>query len=476
MRKTFAHVSFAFALAASRSVFAMEPIPGEERFEGLLDKDEKRGGAEIGFQQIDEDFFVTITPRLDINLGKIGFGLQVPLNLRVVDRDPEQDQDYGGIIRREDWDEPSEYLRALRYFRYGHKRDFIYARVGELAAELGHGTIMSRYLNNLDLNTFRLGLQFDLNTDYGGVETMLADVGFAFDKDYVDSKLVGVRGYVKPLAIVAPDSFFNRWQIGASYVSDFNAPWQLELDAASAPVIKDDNYVIDDSKAATVMGIDSEITILQNSFVDLIPYTDFNVIQKAGWGWHLGVLTTIKLPIGLDLTLPLRLEYRRFRSDYLPTYFATFYEIERFSYPIGAAGAAPKNRAIRQGSDDEGINGYYGELAFDFAGLLQLGAIYEDYDKGDPNLAAFLSVPGLEWLQFKAYYTRTAITGTDDILKLDDRSMAIAQAQYELFTFTYLVARWTRRWTLETDAADADYGSYQPADQWKVGVEVSFAF
>ena len=40
--------------------------------------------------------------------------------------------------------------------------------IHEIAADLGHGTIMGRYMNNVDINTYRLGSQFDVYTEYGG--------------------------------------------------------------------------------------------------------------------------------------------------------------------------------------------------------------------------------------------------------------------------------------------------------------------
>ena len=89
---------------------------------------------------------------------------------------------------------------------------------------------------------------------------------------------------------------------------------------------------------------------------------------------------------------------------------------------------------------------------------------------GHPNIAAFASVPALEIVQLKAFYARTGVKGANDILKLDDRSMLVAQGRYELIKFVYLVARWSRRWALGGD------GTYQPADDWKFGVETSFTF
>ena len=114
------------------------------------------GEALLG--SIGEDMYITMILATEIDLGKIGIGLQAPLNLRVVDKDPKDDS----IIRKEDWDEPSEWLRVVRYFRYGHKRDFVYFRIGELReAYIGHATIVNRYYNALDINHFHTSTTHD---------------------------------------------------------------------------------------------------------------------------------------------------------------------------------------------------------------------------------------------------------------------------------------------------------------------------
>jgi len=65
---------------------------------------------------------IALTPNLD--LGKIGVGLDL-----VFLYNPDEG------FRAEDgekWDSVSDYLRAIRYVRYGHLRDPIYARYGAL--------------------------------------------------------------------------------------------------------------------------------------------------------------------------------------------------------------------------------------------------------------------------------------------------------------------------------------------------------
>jgi hypothetical protein len=453
------------SVAATLLLFAttaqgLGPIPGEERFAGLAEKEGKNSaGAGLGFGKIGDDYFLQLVPRLDLNFGKVGLGINVPLQLEVYDD--------LGRFRREDWNEISDFLRVIRYVRYGHKRsdDLLYVRVGEIAAELGHGTIMTRYLNNVDVDTFRLGSQLDVYTKWGGVETVVSDYG-TWAGNSPESMLMGARLYVKPYAFVDPDAYLNMFAVGLSAVSDLNAPRRLEGDLDDKG-----NFEVATAAPLTVYGVDLEAQVLRTDMVKLTPYTDLNFISNAGWGWHLGTLFEFRFPIGFELTIPVRLEYRRFASDYIPAYFSTFYEIERYAFVPAGRLAPPKAAVVSAAADDEGINGYYGDLAFSFAGMFQIGAVYEDYDGADPNLAAFLAVPALEVIQFKAYYTRTGIRGWGDIFALDNRSLLVAEARYEVVTFIYLVGRFTRHWVPRASGE-----GFESTDDFNVGVEAAFTF
>ena len=458
-------LSFLIFLLSSSAAWALDPIPGEERFSALA-SEEQTAGAMLGYTTIEGEHFLSITPRLDLNLGLVGLGLQIPLNIRspIPTDNGDDSKDFGGWIRHDDWDGQWEWLKMIRYVRLGAKRDPFYLRVGELAADLGHGTVMSRYLNNLDANSFRLGVQFDVNTQYGGAETIINDFGGNLDSKSTNSQIIGGRLYIKPMAFVDPESVLNIFAVGLTAVTDRNAPFTKT---------KDNGDEVSDSKSQTVWGIDVEAVVLNNALLELVPYSDLNFISGAGSGWHLGVMAKAKLPVGLDLQLPIRLEYRNMQGGYTPTYFSTFYDIERFSYP-GSDKASQSYYFQEDQADAKGLQGYYGDLAFDFVGLVQIGAFYEDYfgEGYSPNLAVFVSVPALEIVQFKAYYERRGLSGLSDAFVLDEKSYAVAEGRYELFTSIYLVAQAQQRW------ADDDLdGVYEAADpEYSFGLEASLSF
>ncbi|MAO82407.1 MAG: hypothetical protein VX405_10165 [Myxococcota bacterium] len=465
MRSLFGALLFITAMP----VGAMDTFPGEEKFANLMGQDATSGGIGLGLTNFgDGDYFVQVSPRVDFSLGGVGIGLQIPLNLRIWDADPKASGDHFGLIREEDWDEPSEFLKAIRKVRLGRKTSKLYISGGELSAEIGHGTILGNYINNVDIETFRAGAHVAMNVRRGGFEVLVSDIGTVLG-DNPHSQLVGFRGYIRPSAFFYDKKhLYDMFAIGLTAVMDLNAPLQLQMENGVA-VVQDGRFVPQTIGTARVLGVDVEARVLQNPLLDLMPYIDVNSIKDVGGGVHVGVKALAKLPIGLDLKLPVRLEYRWFPgSSYAPQYFSTFYELER--YQMGAA-AKPKLQLFLDKEGGLGANGIYGDLAFDFIGLAQLGLIYEDYQGAEPNVSGFLKVPALDAFKFKAYYQRRGVEGLDDVFTLDEKSLAAVEGRYQIIADIYAVARWSRRWQLD-DAT----GSYVAEDETLFNVEYSFDF
>ena len=479
-------LALGLSLIASTAL-AIDSIPGEDRFRSMMGEDSKSAGTDLGLVTIDGTTYIQLQPRFDLRLGKLGLGLQVPLNIPVFG-DATGEANGNKMLRQEDWDETSDYFRMVRYVQWGQKRDFIYTRFGELTGSIGHGTIVRGYSNNLDVNSFRPGLQFDLNTSFGGFETLVSDV-VTYSTDSDDSKLMAARGYIKPLGIIMPDSPLNIFSIGVSVASDGNAPETLGAPDESG------GFAVETQAAVKVYGVDVDAEVLNNDLITLVPYMDFNMIDGAGTGFHLGVQAVLKFPVGLDLQVPITLEYRKFSSNYMAQYFDTFYELERFAM-LSVAPGTPKGGYIlsEELKDGDGLDGYFGDFAFDFMGLVQVGGIYEHYkavassgDSADAeatgdaaaeadagadgfgNLSVYLSVPALDVLDFTAYYNRKGITGSDDMFKFDDRSMAVAQARYQLYPMLYVVVQYQRLW-----AYDATSAQWEANDDQKYGIEFVF--
>jgi hypothetical protein len=430
----------------------------------------------LGFGQINGDIYATTIINTDFNLGPVGLGLQLPLNLLVINNsncatDPapcsRDDKTYFSVLRRRDWDEPADYLKFIRYLRYGQKREPLYFQIGQLwGASIGHGTLVSRYSNSLNLDHPKTGLVLDVNSTFFGFESLVDSA--------TNPTLVGGRVYVRPFG---GTPIARGLAVGATLITDRIAPLSLKrtdpTDATSALLLDSQgNVQIDDARTFYALGVDIEYELLRNSLISLVPYIDGNRLAGAGNGLHIGVLTTIALPIPvLDVGLQARFEYRIMQPGYIPEYFDQLYDLGRFQYAVTPKIAKPKLQAAQDATVAGGSNtqGYYGELAFNFAGLLQIGGVYQDYqvDNG-ASLGLFVTLPKLEIIKLSGYYLRKNFNGLGEAFRLDANSLLAASAAYKLFGPLYVRFDFQRQWVAQgmgiqaVDAYSVGLATYLP--------------
>ena len=435
----------------------------------------------VGIGKIDGDTYATAILNLDFHLGPVGLGLGLPINLLVSSDNSTGTRDqktYGGLLRRRDWDQFENYLRAVRYVRYGEKGDELYVLAGqEWGSSIGHGTLVNRYNNALNLDHAKFGLALDVNTMWFGFETLADSV--------VNPQLLAGRAYVRPLGSTP---FLRGWAIGATFATDRTAPRMLATttDSNGQSVLAVDGHgdlQVAYGDAIYAAGIDTEFELLRNSIISLIPYVDANRLLGAGNGLHVGVLTDVRLPVPLiDIAVEARLEYRDMQAGYLPEYFDQQYDLSRFQFalrqtlPGGGSSIqyAPKATAARllatQGAGAK--SGYYGELAFTFAGLIQVGGVLEDYqgDNGS-SLGLFATVPKFEIIKLSGYYLRNNFNGFKDAFALDERSLLSFSAAYEIFGPLYLRAEFVRQWTVLPNST-----LIEAVDHYNIGLAFFSAF
>lgn len=428
----------------------------------------KRIDGGLGFGMISEDLYFRLNIGTELDFGRIGFGLQIPLNIRIYDREPKG----GSTIRKEDWDEFTDWAKIIRYFRYGRKRQTIYVRVGELhACYLGHGTIVDSYYNNTMVDHFRLGVQFDVNFKYGGVETVMDNI---FSPNFI-----GARAYVRPVSFFKPKSYANNLAIGFTLVSDIFAPLALQKDPSGTLMVTSSNLpAVKETGGLTIFGVDIEFQVLKHKLIDIIPYTDFNHIIGAKGGWHLGVLTNFKFSTNFGLRL--RLEYRYLNNHYIPGYIDSYYETSRYQFPFGSdltKAQYVKNPHLRpQGQQNIKGSGIYAEGVFRLFNLLYLGLVFEDRSgPKNSNLAITLTVPALKIIKFGAYYYKRYFDGFSEIFS-KDQAMFIAEAKVRLYSMLYLLAQYSRSWQMNTIVGSPDFGKYVTTNNFNVGVTIGYSF
>ena len=436
-------------------------------------------GGGVSFEKLHEDYFVKLLLFNTLTFGPVSFGLRVPLRLRVIDNDPDDD----GLFRAEEWDEVSDYARLVHFFELNLGGDSwrFRGRFGELSGEsLGHGTLFAGYYNTLDLDHYQAGLVLEFAIHQGGVKLVLDNL--------LNPEIFGFRVHLRPLSLVMDSGLADRLVFGLTVASDTNAPVNPRGFLVPTginggvpvfawyPLMDDDGlYLYDERRSVTGVGLDLEYALLQNSLVDLVPYVDLNFLSagRVGVGFHLGAFFNLRIPTPVGPTLLTRLEYRAVGDDYAPRYIDTLYEAQRHQFdPTSVVGplGEPLTKLgwLRRG--DSGTHGWLGEVTLDFNGWLQVGGAYEDY-QGPDNAALTLSLamPKLKVVKIGAFFSRRGFDGWDEAFDLDG-ALLTAYVQAAVYGPLTLSASYSRTWHARDD------GTYQTDDGFSVGAGLVFDY
>ncbi len=404
----------------------------------------------VGFTRIEEGGesknYVSIGFRPELSFGKFGVGLNINLLY---------DTDNGGI-RSKDWDSGYDYLRMLRYLRYGHKLDPFYGRVGTLdAARLGHGFVVNYFTNEASYDNRKIGLEFDLDFGMFGFETIASNVG--------RSELMGTRGYVRPLhAMKIP--IISRFAVGASFARDFDPDaWSNSDDGVS------------------VYGFDLELPLIKSQVFNTMLYFDYakisgySSVEKKSRGFGSGTAVGISSGLGNLLGLmeiSARVERRWLGKEFIASYFDPFYEVQRYQ----TLGADTLHKADYLLGITEETKGVFGELYGNVLGnKIRLLGMLERLDDQPKSGRMHLSADApdvIPVLAAHATYDKMAIETVGDVFTLDANSVARLGLGYKIKP--YLIAYVDYIWTyVETEAGSR---SYRPQERIEPKLVFSYNF
>ena len=453
-----------------------DPGPGTEAssFGGPPNIEElalrQTGLSGVGLTFIDGDPFFRIQLQPDIDLGKIGIGLDVVL-LYNPDPEPKPDGSEGEKILAEDgeeWNDVSTILRTIRYVRYGHLNDPFYARFGELDyVTVGHGFIMSGY-SNYDRRGLRLNLSN--KTKKFGVETMINNLG--------DPTIFGGRAYIRPLQKEGGKSILNRLEFGGTYLTDI-----------------DPNPLVEDEDPLIALGADVGLPIIDSRLLRLELYDDLaflNTKPKADEPGETEIATGNAVGLGLSISKALfKVEYRTFGEAFQPTVFDYTYEAAKGSNAAATApdflGAVKESDTDLGTSADEGRRGYFSMLAWRPIPKVHLMGTFEDYNTTEPKLYIGVTESGLvEKMSFRAFYVKRNIGEPDpgfpaapdsedpaffeDLFRLDTKSAFTVRIGYEVLPSLELAV--IREYRFQRIEGPNEETVFEPIQ--KTSVEVGF--
>ncbi|MGE5352899.1 MAG: hypothetical protein ACM3P0_12505 [Acidobacteriota bacterium] len=421
-----------------------------------------QGGLQggMGMTWIDGKPYYTLHFRPEVSFANWGLGLD--LNL---------DFDTQGKVRKENFNEFSDYLSVIRYVRYGYKGDALYGRLGALDyASMGHGSIIYMYNNSPSFDVRKVGLELDMDFDKFGFETVYGNFGQA--------GVTGMRGYLRPLKFtsLAEIPVISNLEIGASFAEDFN-----KYSGVTKATFNDSTKhldVLEDMGRTKIVGVDLGLPIHMGDMFTATPYFDYAKIVNFGHGTALGLKLDLH-GLGL-LTAQAKLE-RRFNGDnYLPSYFNSLYEIERFMVDKNGKTANSKDGYISKAARLQNLtdpgNGYYGELlvrvfnAFDILGSYQ--RLDKDPKSGILHLVTDISPKDGSYVA-RAGYDKINIEGEKDLFRLDDRSYLYAEVGYKPIPF--MLVSLVYNWTF-SPVRDANSNVVDFVPQKKIEPRVSFVY
>jgi len=401
----------------------------------------------LGMTWIDGQAYYAFRFRPEVSFSKIGVGLD--LNLEFSSK---------GKLRTENFNETSDYLSIIRYVRYGQKKDPVYVKVGALDFyTLGHGSIMYEYTNSPSFDTRTIGAIVDLDFNKFGFESIYSNVAQA--------GVLGMRGYVRPLQYTSAASIpiIGNLEVGATFAGDFNKNSGKVIVSPSLP--NKPTTTIDDKGSVNIFGLDLGLPLFNFSMANASLYFDYVKIMNFGSGASSGIILGLN---GLGIfNASAKLERRWNNAKYMPAYFSSLYEIERYTENVSSKATTLEYMNAAE-------NGYYGELGISVLGTLNVVGGLQKLDHrtgGILHITADAAPSGFSFVA-RAGYDKAFVDGTD-LFKLNDRSILFTELGYK--PYSYLIVSMIYQWTFTPIRnADKEVIGYKP--QKKIEPRISFVY
>ncbi len=377
-------------------------------------------GAAAGFGFVADEPALLATPWAGARWGRFGIALQAPLRFG----------DDG--LRAEDWDEPADAGRVVRFLRFGDEADPVAARAGVIARRtLGQGTLVRRYHNGTDDDHARVGLDGHARGERWAFD--------AFSDQLLGPPVIAARGTVHVLPPLA---------LGATFAGDTAAPEALDGRI-------DDTGAFEAKRVfLPAYGADVSATLGAREAFVLTTYVEVNRVDEGDVGVHVGVQAWAAG--GEDWRFTVRAEYLHAGEGYDWAWFDTAYLVTRLGGPRSLPAA----------------EGGRGGLEVTYADAATVGAEYADATgarRGD--LSAWVEVP-TEDAAFTAFYARRgAGTSLGSLLDVEE-SLAAAAARRRLSGPWWLGATLARVWRVER--LEDDRGALRPFTEAALTLEAAF--
>lgn len=370
-----------------------------------------------------------------------------------------------GTLRKEDFDELYDVVRFINYIRFNKPSDDFYGRIGGLShTTLGHGSIIDNYSNNSSYDDRRIGAWAKIDLGIVGGEAISSDI-------FRKSLLAG-RGIVRPFhatPILGSSWFFRNIEFGATASFDFDGnatriipnrePYVSVVKVYDTPQdLLDSNFrdslVVnrDSARLASpliIYGADASVMVWQSENAEGRIYGDFVKIVNFNQGFILGARTSFF--VDSTTFVDLRFERHLFRNYFLPNYYNSFYERERYNDDVTSLDYITKATRLTDTSTGQG-NGFKLATFFRFDRDIEISVEYAHLDNIDRRdlMNIILTFPDIAWNFFGAIsYQRRNIEDPSDYFGFDENTIAKARLSYQPWKFVVLSL--ITQWSFERD-------------------------
>jgi hypothetical protein len=242
------------------------------------------------------------------------------------------------------------------------------------------------------------------------------------------------------------------------------------------------------------VGADNETKTVKTESADLKPFLDYSRLLSTGTlsdgrtvsgggGFTAGLLGRFNAGGGQKThAFRVIVEARYFDGNYIPGYFDTFYEIQKYQFITGAASASfePKLYTLLGQDPASKRLGFYVEAAYQYNGGLAVMAAYEDaatvtgsvHGVGGRNLTLHVEYPAYSFLQFFATFYRRGYEGSPfPSSPYPDDMLIYAAARLHILPVLFLNARYYRTWQ-----ADPVLGLMHNVNGAEIDLELGYEF
>ena len=487
-------------------------------------------GLGVGSVTIDGVLYNQLALRPEINLGKLGIGLDLVFYM-----------DNEGNMKDDEWDfgnDPSKILDKILYLRWGEEADPFWVKLGSLDnVTLGYGGIMSGYSNMMEFpGVRRIGLNTGLNMAGFGGELFMSNI-----KDFSrGGTLLGLRGTYKvsksfPLTFgmnfitdmnqfsglkdIDEDKYpdiFDDFPNDANYYNDTDGDgipdphpgkdipeggWDIDADGDniydqddSDLILKGVPFSLDNNKSSvTAYAFDIGYPILSGKTLSLNIYTEFNFLNFPEVGSPDSIFyrpnysgNSFSVP-GVRASLfnfvHLSYEFRIKNGYFVPQFFDQSYDISRVvpEYIDGSAVIKTKDMTLfADSSMNVGLIGHFGSISADMFGFGSLYGSYTNMTSETDTVNSFVAALSLnaeripKLSEATAYYQRTNDSNPFDFANPSVNTVLGYRLGYELGKGISVIWDY-RQFYRYTGALNEDgSGLLEPVIQ--TTVETSFSF